>query len=169
MCCHRPHTCTNTCYWLSWRPERRPNVECSVGMAEGTEEDRFEGTSYRTCLQQRRHADLMESAEFYNSSRNLVHVLNAQRWDERSSTLCDPQGPLCCHFEWVPLECGSSGMWLYPIFVMGAFLVARYDQSDAAVYQVLHALLSAWEQFVQSTPTPNYGHCSDGPLACRLY
>ena len=32
----------------------RPNIECSVGFAEGTEEGRFKGTSSRTCLQWRR-------------------------------------------------------------------------------------------------------------------
>ena len=44
-----------------------PNVEHSVGLAEGTEEDRFEGTSSRMDLQQRRLADLRELPEFYNS------------------------------------------------------------------------------------------------------
>ena len=34
------------------------NVEHSIGLAEGTEEDRFEGISGRTHLQQRRPADL---------------------------------------------------------------------------------------------------------------
>ena len=37
---------------------------------------------------------------------------------------------------------------------MGVFLVARYDQSDAAVYQVLHELLVAWGWFVQSALHP---------------
>ena len=90
---HRPCACTNAHYWLGWSPEGGPNVEHSVELAEGTEEDRFEGTSGRTCLHQRRPADLLELAEFHNSSRSLILVLNAQRWDWRSSTL---HGPAHC-------------------------------------------------------------------------
>ena len=137
----------------SWSPERGPNIECSIGLAEGTEEDRFEGTSGRTHLQWRRQAYLKELTESYNSSRSLVPALKTQRWNRGSSSLYGPQGPLCHHLEWVPPRCGSSGMWLYPVSVTGAFLVARYDQLDVAVYQVLHVLLAAWGQFVQSTPT----------------
>ena len=114
--CHcRLCTCTNACYWLGWSPERGPNVECSIELAEGTEEARFEGTSGQTHLQWRRQAYLMESAEFYNLSWSLVLVLNAQRWDWRSSTLCGPQGPVCHHLEWVPLRCGPTRVWLYPV------------------------------------------------------
>ena len=153
MCHHRPHTCRNAWYWLSWGPERRPNVECSVGLAEGTEADRFEGTSGRTCLQWKRQTDPMDSAELCNSSGGLVPVLNTQRWDWRSPALCGPQGSSCCHFEQVPLRCRSWGTWPYPVLV-GALLVARYDQPDAAVYQVLHSLLAAWGQFVQSALHP---------------
>ena len=51
MCCCRLHACTNACYGLGSNPERGPNVECSVRLAEGTEEDRFEGTSGRIHLQ----------------------------------------------------------------------------------------------------------------------
>ena len=79
-CHNRLCICTNACYWLGWSPERGPDVEHSVGLAEGTEEDRFEGTSGRTHLQWRRQADLMESAEFYNLLRSLEPALNAQRW-----------------------------------------------------------------------------------------
>ena len=63
-------------------------TQCWTGWC--TEEDRFEGTSGRTCLWWRRPADLMELAEFHNSSRGLVPALNTQRWDQRSSTLCSP-------------------------------------------------------------------------------
>ena len=35
-------------------------------------------------------ADLMESAEFYNSSGSPIPVLNTQRWDRRPFTLCSP-------------------------------------------------------------------------------
>ena len=53
--CHcRPHTCTNAHYWMGQNPERGPDVECSVELAEGTEEDIFKGTSGGTCLQWRR-------------------------------------------------------------------------------------------------------------------
>ena len=66
--CCRPCISTNACSWLDWSPEGGHDVECSLGLAKGTEEDRFEGTSGRTCLQQRRLTDLTESAEFHNSS-----------------------------------------------------------------------------------------------------
>ena len=78
----------------------------------------------------------------------LVPALNTQRWDWRSPAVHGPQGPSCCHLEQVPLGCRSSEMWPYLVFAMGAFLVARYDQPDAAVYQVLHTLLAAWGWFV---------------------
>ena len=42
----------------------RSNVECSFRLAEGTEEDRFEGTSGGTHLQPGRPTDLTESTEF---------------------------------------------------------------------------------------------------------
>ena len=71
MCDCRPHTCTKACYWLGWSPESGPNVEHSVELAEGTEEDRFEGTSGRKCLKWRRFANPTELAEFYVSSRAL--------------------------------------------------------------------------------------------------
>ena len=35
----------DACYQLGQSPERRPNIEHSVGLAEGIEADRFEGTS----------------------------------------------------------------------------------------------------------------------------
>ena len=70
------------------KPRKRPDVEHSIGLDEGTEEDRFEGTSGKTYLQWGRPADLTESAEFHNSSESLV--LNTQRWDWRSSTLNGP-------------------------------------------------------------------------------
>ena len=54
-----------------------------------------------------------------------------------------------CHW-----DVGHQGCDHILSLLSGAFLVARYDQSDVAVYQVLHALLAAWEQFVQSAPTP---------------
>ena len=168
-CCHRLCTCRNACYWLGWSPDRRPNVEHSVGLAEGTETDRLEGTSGRTHLQWRRQSNPMELAELCDSSAGLVPALNAQRWDWRSPTLCGPIGPSYCHFEWVQPRCRSSEVWPYLVFVAEALLVAMYGQWDAAVYQVLHALLAAQGQFVQSTPMPNCGHCSDWPLACRLY
>ena len=59
--------------------ERGPDVEHNVGLAEGTVEDRFEGTSGRTCLQQRRPTHLTESTEFYNSSGTPIPMLNAQK------------------------------------------------------------------------------------------
>ena len=79
---------------------------------------------------------------FGNPSRGLVPMLNAQRWDQRSFILCGAQGPSCHHLEWVPQGCGSSGMQPYPDFVMGAFLVARHDQLDVAVYYILHMVLA---------------------------
>ena len=54
-------------------------MECSFRLAEGTEEDRFEGTSGRTHLQQGRLTDAMKLAEFYNSSGSLVSVLSSER------------------------------------------------------------------------------------------
>ena len=161
-----------TLVWLNvtdWaEARRRLSVEHSVGLTEGTEEDRFESTSGRTCLQWRRQTDATKLTEFSDSSGGLVPTCNPQGWDQRSPALCGPQGPSCCHFEWVPLRCRSSRVWPYLVFVVGALLVARYDQPDVAVYQVLHTLLAAWGPFVQSSPTPNCGHCSNGPLACGL-
>ena len=130
---------------------------------------RFEGTSGRRHLQQRRQTDLTESTEFCDSSGVLIPKLNAQRWDWRSLALCGPQGLSCCHSEHVPLRCKTSRAWPYIVLVVGALLVAGYDQPDAAVYQVLHVLLAAWRWLVQSSPTLNCGHCSDGPFACGLY
>ena len=77
-CHHRPCTGTNACYWVDWSPERGPNVECSLGLAEGTEEDRFEDTSGRTCLQQRGPIDLTELVELHDSSGSPIPLLNAQ-------------------------------------------------------------------------------------------
>ena len=73
----------------------------------------------------------------------------------------------------LPLWVGATEMQVikgvtYLVFVVGVLLVARYDQPDTAVYQVLHMLLAAWEPFVQRSFTPNCCHCSDGPLACGL-
>ena len=79
------------------------------------------------------------------------------------------QSPLCSHFEWVPLRCRTSRAWPYLVFVVGVLLVARYGQPNAPIYQVLHPLLADWWTLVQSSPTSNCGHCSDGPFACGLY
>ena len=38
MCHGRPCFCTNACDLLGWSQERRPNIDCSVGLAEGTGE-----------------------------------------------------------------------------------------------------------------------------------
>ena len=70
---------------------------------------------------------------FYDSSGGLAPAIDTRRWDQRSPTLCGPKGPSCCQLEWVPQECGSSGTWPYLVFIMGAFLVARYGQPDVAV------------------------------------
>ena len=51
----------------------------SVGLAEGTEADRFEDTPGRTHLQCRRQADPMELTELHNSLESLVPMLNAKR------------------------------------------------------------------------------------------
>ena len=44
----------DACYQLGQIPERGPDVECCVGLAEGTEADKSEDISGGTCLQQRR-------------------------------------------------------------------------------------------------------------------
>ena len=52
---------------------------------------------------------------------------------------------------------------------MGALLVVRYDQPDAVVYQVLHALLAAWRSHLSKAPLhPDCGHCYDGHFANGL-
>ena len=51
MHCHRLPLGGDTCYHLGQIPERGPNVGHSVGLAEGTEADWFEGASGRTHLQ----------------------------------------------------------------------------------------------------------------------
>ena len=56
-----------------------PNDEHSVRLAEGTEEDKFEGTSGRIHLHQRTLTDLTELAEFYDPSGSPIPMLNAQR------------------------------------------------------------------------------------------
>ena len=56
-----------------------PMLSAVLGWLKAQKKDRFEGTSGRTDLQQRRLADLTKSAEFYNSSRSLVLTLNTQR------------------------------------------------------------------------------------------
>ena len=109
MCHHRLCTCTNACYWLGWSPERRPDVECSIGLAEGTEEDRFEGTSGRTHFQWRRPADLTELEEFHNSSGNLILVLNTKRWDWRPSTLCSSKAHHVATLKRCHMDAGHQG------------------------------------------------------------
>ena len=52
--------------WFGWSPKGGPNVECIFRLAEGTEEDRYEGTSGRTCLQWGRSTDPKKSTEFYD-------------------------------------------------------------------------------------------------------
>ena len=89
-CHHRPHAHTDACHWLGWSPKGGPNVVCSFRLAEGTKEDRFQGTSGRTCLQQGRSTDPTKSTEFNNSSGSLVSALNAQRQDQRYSTFHSP-------------------------------------------------------------------------------
>ena len=108
------------------QPARTPAIWVAHLEEEST--DKEEGTSGRTHLQWRRQADLMELAEFYNSSRGLVPALNAQRKDWRSSpgpiisppwmgatgiqVIRDVTIPcLCCRSiscgqEW-PISCGS--------------------------------------------------------------
>ena len=78
-CCCMPCTHANACYWLGQSPERGSNVRHSSRLAEGREEDRFEGTSSTTHLQQRRLTDPVESAEFHNSSGSHISLLNTQR------------------------------------------------------------------------------------------
>ena len=81
-------------------------------------------------------ADLMESAEFYDSSRTLVPVLNAQRWDWRSSTLHGPQGPLCCHLEWVPQGCDHTLSLLQECF----WLPGMTNQMQQSTKSFTHCL-----------------------------
>ena len=161
--------CGNACYQLGQSPERKPSVECSVGLAEATEADRFEDTSGRTHHQWRRQADPMESTELHDLSGGLVPMLNTQRWNWRSPALCGPQGTLGCCSEWMPPRCRSSKVQPYPVLVAWMLLVARNDQPGAVVHKILYTLLAAWGYFAQSAPTPDCVHCSNGSLACRLY
>ena len=46
-------------------------------------------------------------------------------------------------------------------------LVARNDQPGAEIHKVLHALLAAQRQFLQSAFTPNCVHSSNGSLALK--
>ena len=147
MCHHRPPIGGDACYWLGWSPERGPNVEHSVRLAEGTEADRFEDTSGRTCHQWGRQPDFKELTEFHDSSGCLKSTLNAKRWNWRPPALHGPQGILCCHSQQMPLRCRSPGAWLYPFIVEGTFLVAWNDQPGAEVHRILHMLCTAWWQF----------------------
>ena len=88
--------------------EREDPLLDPVLLAGGTEADRFESTSDRTCLQWRRQTDLIELTEFCDSSGYIIPMLNAQMWDWRSPALHGPQGPLCCCIEWVPLRYRTS-------------------------------------------------------------
>ena len=126
-------------------------------------------TSLRMCLVE--HASSEESNWSYGIDRIswFVPMLNAQRQNWRSPALHGCQGTWCCHFEWVPQRYRSSRAWPYTILVVGMLLVARNDQPGAEIHKVLHALLVAWRQFVQSVLTPNCVHCFNGSLACRLY
>ena len=76
-------------YW-GWSPKRGSNVEYSLRPTEGRGEDRLEGTSGRTHLQQGKPTYLMELTEFCNSLGSLISVLNAQGWGWRSATICSP-------------------------------------------------------------------------------
>ena len=92
-----------------------------------------------------------------------VH-LTAQGWDWRSPALCGPQGTPCCHPEWVPLRCRPSRVWLNLVPTVGMFLVARNGQPNVEIPEILCALLAAWGQVVQGTPTPNCVHCTSMDL-----
>ena len=141
---HRPPIGGYACYWLGQRPERGPNVEWSVGLAEGTEADRFEDSSDRTYLQWRGQCDLKELAEFHSSSGGPVPMIYAKRQNRRPPALHGPQGTPYCHSQWMPLRSKSSGAQSYPFFVVGRFLVARNYQPGTEVHKILHALLAAW-------------------------
>ena len=52
--CCRMSICGDACYQMGQSPERGPNIEHCIGLAEGTEADKSEDTSGRTCLQGRR-------------------------------------------------------------------------------------------------------------------
>ena len=89
--CHcRLHTSADACDGLGQSPKRGPSVECSIGLAGSVEEDRFESTSGKPCLQWGRLTDLMELSEFYDLSGSLIFVLNAQGWNWRLTTICSP-------------------------------------------------------------------------------
>ena len=152
-------------------PKPRDRTQCWVQcwLAEGTEADRFEDVSGRTCLQWRRQPDPTESTDFCNSSGSLVPMLNTQTWNWRSPALHGCQGTPCCFSEWVPPRCRSSRVWPYPVLVAGMLLVARNSQPGATVHKILCMLLVAWGQLDQSTPTLNCVHCSNWSLTHRLY
>ena len=64
MCCHRLHTSVDACYWLGWSPKRGSSIECSSRLAGSTEEDGFESSSGKPCLQQGRPSDLQNQQNF---------------------------------------------------------------------------------------------------------
>ena len=63
----------------------------------------------------------MELTKLHNSLGGLIPMLNAQRQNWRSPTLCGTHSTLCCHSEWVPLRCRSSRAWPYVVLVVRNF------------------------------------------------
>ena len=102
MCCCRPHACTNACYWLDSSPERGPNAEYSVRLAEGTEK-----TDLKALLAE--HASSEEGWLILQNQQNLmIHqgALYLQQCPKvrlkTSYSFHNPWGPSCCPLEQVP-------------------------------------------------------------------
>ena len=112
---------------------------------------------------------LWNQQNFHDSPESLVPMLSAQRQNWRPPALHSSQGAPCHHTEWAQLRPRPSRVWLHTVLVVRMFVVARNDQPDAEFPKVLHVLLAARRQFVQSTPRPNCVHHSNGSHAHRLY
>ena len=89
---------------MDWAKAQRedPALSAVLDWLGGAEEDRFEGTSGKPCLQQGRETDPVKSTEFYNLSGSLILVLDAQGQDQRSATICSPKGSSSHHPKQVP-------------------------------------------------------------------
>ena len=121
----------DACYWPGQSPERGPNVECSVGLAEGTEADRFEGCFMAEHISSEEGKLIpTELTEFCNSSGGFVPILNALKGKTEDLLLFMVPKAQCvatlnrCH-----QDAGHQGCMIVPcLLLQRMLLVAKIDQ-----------------------------------------
>ena len=157
----------DACYHVGQSSERRPMLSTVLDWLKAQKQ-----TNLRVLLGEHTSSEegklILQNWQNLQFIRGLVPMLKAQRQNWRSPALHGPQGTLGCHSQWVLLRCRSSGAWLYLVFLVEMLLMARNDQPGAEVHKVLYALLAPWVQFVQSAPTSDCVHHSNGSLSQNM-